>query len=182
MNESAATAQPVAEPTARRRGERIRSGAYWAVTLIVAYEMAAGALWDLLRIEYVRTILTHLGYPSYLLFILGICKLPCAVAILVPRFVRLKEWAYAGAIFNYLGATASWVCVGDGPGGWLPPLVFASLTMASWALRPADRRFTSIRSVDGRIVEWVVPIAVVVGMLLIAFVTLPHGPAPGITR
>jgi hypothetical protein len=61
---------------------------YWATTLAVAYEMVAGSMWDLLRIEYVRVTLTHLGYPLYLLLILGVWKLPCAVVLLIPRFER----------------------------------------------------------------------------------------------
>lgn len=75
----------------------IRTVAYWVFTLIVAYEMAAGGIWDLLRIEYVRVIMAHLGYPMYVLTIIGVWKIPCAVVLLVPRFLRLKEWAYAGA-------------------------------------------------------------------------------------
>src|SRR6516165_12617148 len=93
---------------------RGRIVANWIFTLIVAWEMVAGSLWDLLRIEYVRVVLTHLGYPLYLLMILGAWKLTCAVVLLLPRFPRLKEWAYAGAFFNYSGAAASHFLVGDG--------------------------------------------------------------------
>lgn len=71
---------------------------YWVLTLIIAFEMVAGSMWDLLRVEYVRTVFAHLGYPIYLLTILGVWKLPCAVVLFVPRFPRLKEWAYAGVI------------------------------------------------------------------------------------
>jgi putative NADH-flavin reductase len=77
---------------------RIRTIAYWTFTSIVAGEMVAGSMWDLLRIEYVRAVMTHLGYPLYLLIILGIWKLPCGVTLLVPRSPRLKEWAYAGVV------------------------------------------------------------------------------------
>src|SRR5215472_4651506 len=78
--------------------------AYWAFTLLVAWDMAAGALWDLLRIEYVRVVMTHLAYPLYFLTIIGVSKLPCAATLVAPRFPRLKEWAYAGAFFDYTGA------------------------------------------------------------------------------
>ena len=100
---------------ARRRRFWIHTIAYWICTGMVAWEMTAGGMWDLLRIEYVRGVFDHLGYPNYFLFILGAWKLPCAVALFVPRFSRLKEWAYAGAFFNYTGAAASHVLVGDGP-------------------------------------------------------------------
>src|SRR5262249_48880364 len=109
---------PASSTASRGRVYRI---AYWVATLIVANEMVAGALWDLLRIEYVRGVMPSLGYPLYMLYIIGVWKLPCAVTLLVPRFPRLKEWAYAGAFFNYTGALASHVLAGDGPAKWAWP-------------------------------------------------------------
>jgi len=149
---------------------------YWIFTLIVAWEMVAGSLWDLLRIEYVRVVLTHLGYPLYLLLILGVWKLPCAVVLLLPRIPRLKEWAYAGAFFNYSGAVASHVLVGDGPGVWGFPLGLVVLTLASWGLLPAERRVApAITRVETRPVEWVVPIVVAIVLLVASLLTLPKG-------
>jgi DoxX-like family len=136
--------------------------AYWIFTLLVAFEMVAGGIWDLLRIEYVRVILQHLGYPIYLLFIIGVWKIPCAVTVLVPRFLRLKEWAYAGALFNYTGAAASHLAVGDGANRWSPPLALAAFTLASWALRPPERRLARASPATGtRPVEWFVAILIV---------------------
>jgi hypothetical protein len=158
----------------------IRTIAYWIVTLIVAYEMIAGSMWDLLQIEYVQDVLRHLGYPLYLLLILGVWKLPCGVVWLVPRVPRLKEWAYAGAIFNYTGAAASHLLAGDGPKIWVAPAVFALLTLASWALRPPERRLqpASPDPTTTRPVAWIVPIVIAVVMLVSALLTLPKGPAP----
>jgi uncharacterized membrane protein YphA (DoxX/SURF4 family) len=119
---------------------RSRTIVYWITTVIIALEMAIGGVWDILLISYVRTVMEHLGYPIFFLVILGVWKIPCAVTLLAPRFPRLKEWAYAGAIFNYTGAVASHVAVGDGASQWAAPLVFAALTLASWALRPSSRR------------------------------------------
>jgi hypothetical protein len=82
----------------------------------------------------------HLGYPAYFLIILGFWKLAGAVTLLVPRFPRLKEWAYAGLFFAYTGAAASLLAVGDGAGAIAPPIAFAGLTLASWAFWPSDRR------------------------------------------
>lgn len=150
--------------------------AYWATTAIVAYEMVAGSLWDLLGIEYVRAVLAHLGYPLYLLLILGVWKLPCAAVLLIPRFQRLKEWAYAGAFFNYSGAVASHLFVGDRVGIWIWPFGFAVLTLASWALRPADRRLPSVGpETETRRLDWILPIAVVFLMVVVALLTLPKG-------
>ncbi len=97
-------------------------------------------MWDILRIPHVRTVMEHLGYPIYVLVILGAWKVPGAVALLIPGFPRLKEWAYAGALFNYTGAAASHLAVGDGIGevGGLITLVVT--LVASWALRPSSRR------------------------------------------
>jgi hypothetical protein len=86
--------------------------AYWAFTFIVALEMLAGGIWDLLRIEYVRVVMAHLGYPMYLLTIIGVWKIPCAIVLFLPGFLRVKEWAYAGAFFDYTGAAASHLLVG----------------------------------------------------------------------
>jgi hypothetical protein len=130
----------------------------------------------ILRIEYVRVVLTHLGYPLYLLLILGVWKLPCAVVLLLPRFTQLKEWAYAGAFFNYSGAVASHVLVGDQPSGWIWPFGFAVLTLASWALRPADRKLASADpETETPRLNWIVPIVIVFVMLVVALLTLPEG-------
>ncbi len=153
--------------------------AYWLLTLPVAFEMAAGGLWDLLRIEYVRVVLTHLGYPLYLLYILGVPRIPCALALLAPRFPRLKEWAYAGAFFDYAGAAASHLLAGDRGGQWIGPLVFSAFTLASRALRPASRRLSGIAPAkEMRIVTWSVTVLMVAVMLVFAFFTLPKGAPP----
>jgi DoxX-like family len=158
---------------------RSRILVYWATTLAVAYEMVAGSMWDLLRIEYVRVTLTHLGYPLYLLLILGVWKLPCAVVLLIPRFERLKEWTYAGAFFNYSGAVASHLFVGDRLSVWIWPLVFALLTLVSWAVRPSERRLVAGRpAVETPAREWAVPLVIVVVMLVVALLTLPEGSPP----
>jgi uncharacterized membrane protein YphA (DoxX/SURF4 family) len=117
--------------------------AYWFTTILITSEMALGGMSDLLRIPYVRSVIEHLGYPAYFLLIIGVWKIPCAVALIAPRFPRLKEWAYAGAFFNYTGAVASHLAVGDSASKWVGPLVFAAITLASWALRPPNRRLHS---------------------------------------
>ncbi len=154
--------------------------AYWTLTSIVVFEMAAGGIWDLLRIEYVRVILAQLGYPMYLLTILGIWKIPCSFVLMLPHFERVKEWAYAGAFFTYSGAAMSHFAAGEGFHRAGAPLVLAVLTMLSWALRPSSRRLVAPEAQEKNtpIVSWLVPIAVVVAMLIISFLTLPKGPPP----
>lgn len=119
---------------------RARRIAYWVATALVAAELAVGGAWDVLRTPYVRAVIQHLGYPDYFLVILGVWKMLGAGALLVPRFPRLKEWAYAGAVFNYTGAVASHLAIGDGAVAILYPIVQLALVIASWALRPAARR------------------------------------------
>jgi hypothetical protein len=119
---------------------RGRTIAYWFTTLTIALELAVGSVWDLLVIPYAHDIVVdQLGYPTYLLIILGVWKIPGAVVLLVPRFPRLKEWAYAGAFFTYTGAAASHLAVGDAAFA-LGPAGFGLITLASWALRPPARR------------------------------------------
>ena len=168
----------LAVPEAVARWIRIVS--YWVFTGLVAFEMVAGSLWDVLRIEYVRVVLTHLGYPLYLLFIIGSWKLPCALVLLAPRFLRLKEWAYAGAFFNYSGAAASHVLAGDGPDRWVGPIVFAAITLASWALRPPARRIQQTGApIEVRTFEWVATALAAVIMVVVSLASLPKGPPPG---
>jgi hypothetical protein len=164
------------DPAPRGRAAWIRTIAYWLFTIVAAFEMAAGALWDLMRIEYVRVTLTHLGYPMYLLYILGVWRIPCALALLSPRFPRLKEWAYAGAFFNYTGAAASYLLMRDASGQWIAPAVFAVFTLASWALRPASRRLPGFyQAGEGRSLMWSLPVILTAAMLVVAFFTLPQG-------
>lgn len=123
-------------PHATGTSTRGRSVAYWVTTVAVAAELAVGGVWDLLRTDYVRNVVEHLGYPAYLLTIMGVWKLPGAVVLLVSRLARLKEWVYAGAVINYASAAASHVIVGDGVAAIVAPVALLTLTIASWALKP----------------------------------------------
>jgi uncharacterized membrane protein len=120
-------------------GTRRTPIAYWVTTALIAAELAVGGVWDLLQISFVRGVIDHLGYPVYLLTILGVWKVAGAIALLVPRLALVKEWAYAGAVLTYVGAAASHLTVGDGVGA-VAPLCFAGLSVASWALRQPSRR------------------------------------------
>jgi hypothetical protein len=89
---------------------------YWVVTLLFLLPMAGSGVPELLfgRPDSTAATFAHLGYPLYLLRILGLAKVLGAVAIVSNRSRTLKEWAYAGYVFNLLGATASHLIVGDG--------------------------------------------------------------------
>jgi uncharacterized membrane protein YphA (DoxX/SURF4 family) len=122
-------------PNATAEFTRGRAIVFWVATLAVASELAVGGVWDLLRIDYVRDVVEHLGYPTYLLTIMGVWKVPGAVALLIPRFPRVKEWVYAGAVINYASAAASHLIVGDGMVAIVAPVALLALTVTSWALR-----------------------------------------------
>src|SRR5271166_2155630 len=119
---------------------------YWVATAIIEFELLVGGIMDLVHGRAVLVVgppvvdvLARLGYPAYLLTILGIWKLLGGVALVVPRFPRLKEWAYAGVFFDMTGAAASWIAIGDNTGQFIAPLIFAAFAVASWALRPPRR-------------------------------------------
>jgi hypothetical protein len=125
-----------------------RAIGFWAATGFLASELVTGGILELFRSNVAFGIvmtINHLGYPIYVLNILGVWKLLGAVALLVPRFPILKEWAYAGVTFNMTGAVVSHLCSGDGVTKVLPPLMILAVTAVSWALRPAGRRCTSQR-------------------------------------
>jgi uncharacterized membrane protein YphA (DoxX/SURF4 family) len=123
-------------PRAAGTSTRGRLVAYWIATLAVAAELALGGVWDLMRIDYVRDVIEHLGFPTYLLTIMGVWKVAGAAVLLLRRFPRLTEWVYAGAVINYASAVASHVIFGDGLATIIAPAALLGLTIASWALRP----------------------------------------------
>ena len=123
------------------KAERNWAIVYWICTALLALELALGGLWDVLRVPQVREVTDRLGYPAYFLVILGVWKLFGAIAVIVPRFPRLKEWAYAGVAFNLTGALASHIASRVIDAGTLVYLfVMMGVTAASWALRPPSLR------------------------------------------
>ena len=118
---------------------RVAAG-YWLATVLVVAELGLGGIWDIARVPFVRDLVTHLGYPSYFLLLLGSWKVLGAVALLVPRRALLKEWAYAGAFFTYTGAIVSHLTTGYDLGEVGLLAVLTALTALSWALRPPSRR------------------------------------------
>jgi hypothetical protein len=84
--------------------------------------------------------MTRLGYPIYALTILGTWKLLGVVAVLVPGFTLIKEWAYAGIFFNMSGAVVSHLISGSDPKDLFGPILLIVLTVVSWYFRPKDRQ------------------------------------------
>lgn len=116
-----------------------RTIAYWTTTALLALAFAAGGLFDLSGSPEVVEGFAHLGYAAYVATLIGAWKLLGALAILVPGVPRLKEWAYAGMVFDLTGAVVSHAAVGDGADKLVAPVVLLGLLAGSWALRPAGR-------------------------------------------
>ncbi len=114
--------------------------AYWVTTGLTAFVFLSGGAADVARISGVMEGMTHLGYPAYFTTILGVWKVLGGIAVLAPRFPRLKEWAYAGMLFDLTGASASHAAVGDPAAKVATPLIILGIVMASWALRPESRK------------------------------------------
>lgn len=118
---------------------------YWATTAFLAFGMSAQGLAQIFHTNgYVEMITVHLGYPLYFLNIIGIWKILGVIAILIPGFKILKEWAYAGFFFVMSGAIFSHVAAGDSVIATAPALVLLILIAVSWYFRPADRKIVSV--------------------------------------
>jgi DoxX-like protein len=123
---------------------KAKSIVYWTMTILVAFFMGPGGLTQIWQYHYhPHGRLPQLGYPMYFFVILGFWKVLGAIAILVPRYPRLKEWAYAGIFFDLTGAAASCAMSGGyGAYGFhvIAPLIITGFCLASWELRPASRK------------------------------------------
>ena len=116
---------------------------YWATTGLVAAAFLFGGVMDLMAPPDMLAGLAHLGYPAYLAPLLGVWKVLGAVAVVVPGFPRIKEWAYAGMFFDLTGAAVSHAVSGDPAANVLTPLFILALVVASYLLRPESRRLSS---------------------------------------
>src|SRR5215510_3019022 len=107
---------------------------YWTITGLLAAFMIMGSIPDLLRVPQAMAIFMHLGYPAYLLPFLGMAKVLGILAVVVPGFPRLREWAYAGLTFDLSGALYSHLSVGDPASAWILPVIGLLLATASYLL------------------------------------------------
>lgn len=128
---------------------------YWIATIWLALGMTATGIVQLLRSESPGAIappgvygITYLGYPVYFLTIIGTWKLLGAIAVLIPKFPLLKEWAYAGFFFLMTGAILSHVALGDAANELFPSLLLLALTIISWYFRPSDRKLIAVTQLN----------------------------------
>jgi hypothetical protein len=118
---------------------------YWITTGLASAIVLMASIPDVLQIPGAVDIFEHLGYPTYLLPFIGVAKILAIVVILLPVFQTLKEWAYAGLVFDLSGALYSHLSVGDGPANWIFAVVALLLVGVSYVLY---RRKTSYQEVD----------------------------------
>lgn len=113
---------------------------YWVATIFLSIGMLAGGIQQVLQIGGYNEIVTKLGYPLYLLSIIGTWKIIGVVAILIPKYKLVKEWAYAGFFFVMTGAAISHIIVGQPFVEAMPAIVLLVTIVVSWYFRPADRK------------------------------------------
>ena len=116
---------------------------YWIATLWLALGMTSTGIVQLLKMKEEVDLFTRLGYPIYFLTILGIWKILGVIAVLIPKFPLLKEWAYAGFFFAMSGAVFSHLASGSAAKEYFGPVLLIVLTVVSWYFRPADRKIIS---------------------------------------
>jgi uncharacterized membrane protein YphA (DoxX/SURF4 family) len=117
---------------------------YWIATVWLALGMVSTGAIQLIHHPDEVASMERLGYPLYLLTLLGIWKMLGAIAVLIPKFPLVKEWAYAGFFFAITGATYSRIAAGEPISAVLPPVLLLVLTVVSWWFRPADRKLVSV--------------------------------------
>ena len=117
---------------------------YWISTVWLALGMTSTGVVQLFKLKADVDQMTRLGYPVYLLTILGVWKILGVVAVLIPKYPVLKEWAYAGFFFAMSGAVISHIVSGDPVSQIFPALLLLVLTVVSWYFRPASRRTTAV--------------------------------------
>jgi hypothetical protein len=125
---------------------------YWVATIWLALGMTATGFGQLIKMKEGQggtDMMAHLGYPEYFITLLGIGKILGVIAVLLPKFVLVKEWAYAGFFFIMAGAIFSHLAMGDAVTAIFPALLLMVLTLVSWYFRPAGRKLiTSTKEME----------------------------------
>lgn len=116
---------------------------YWTATALLCFGMLGSGISQLLHLKDMNELITHVGYPLYMMYIIGVWKILGVIAILIPKFPLLKEWAYAGFFFLMTGALVSHLFMGDAGNAILGPLFQTIFIIVSWYFRPANRKLAT---------------------------------------
>lgn len=117
---------------------------YWVATIWLCLGMVSTGVVQLMKLKEEVDVFRDLGYPIYLLTILGVWKMLGVVAVLIPKVPLVKEWAYAGFFFAMSGALISHIAVGDSAKEMFGPSLLMILTVVSWYFRPVDRKLIPV--------------------------------------
>lgn len=117
---------------------------YWIATVWLSLGMTSSGIIQLIGLEEEIKFILDLGYPAYFLTLLGVWKILGVVAILVPKYALLKEWAYAGFFFTSTGAIYSHIVMGDEISEMFGGVLLLILTIVSWYFRPDSRKIVSL--------------------------------------
>lgn len=128
--------------TNKQTDRRARKIIFWVTTIWLALGMISTGIVQLIKLDEEVANFSNLGYPLYLMSIIGVWKMLGILAVLWPKFPLLKEWAYAGFFFLMSGAILSHLIVGDAPVSLFGPGLLLLLTIVSWYTRPASRRLS----------------------------------------
>jgi uncharacterized membrane protein YphA (DoxX/SURF4 family) len=116
---------------------------YWTSTILVVLGMLPGGLGQIFHAKWSLDLVRLLGYPEYLLTIIGTWKVLGGIVLLIPRFSLIKEWAYAGFFIAMSGAIFSHLASAESMNKIIFPLALIILIVLSWSYRPADRKIIS---------------------------------------
>jgi len=105
---------------------------YWVFTVLLVALMLFSAFGTFRNDPQGAEIAKHIGYPMYVFKFLAVAKILGVIAILVPGFPRIKEWAYAGLFFDMFGAAYSFFAVGDPVSAWAPIFIFIGILFGSY--------------------------------------------------
>ncbi|HTI61631.1 DoxX family protein [Mucilaginibacter sp.] len=118
---------------------------YWIITLLLSFCIFSGGLAQTMQLQGVVQGFKPLGYPTYFISVIGVWKVLGVIAILIPGYPLVKEWAYAGIFFVMTGAVISHIASNDIHAQIIAPFILAIFTVLSWYLRPADRKIFAVK-------------------------------------
>jgi hypothetical protein len=117
---------------------------YWISTMLIVLGMLPGGVGQIFHAKWSLDLIRPLGYPDYILTIIGTWKVLGSIVLLIPKFPLIKEWAYAGFFFAMSGAVFSHLASGESMNKIVSPLVLLLLIVLSWYFRPADRNIIAV--------------------------------------
>ncbi len=117
---------------------------YWVATLWLALGMVSTGIVQIIHMKEEVDRMAALGYPAYFLTIIGMWKMLGVVAVLLPKFPLVKEWAYAGFFFLMSGAILTHLSVGSAAADYFGPTLLLVLTSVSWYYRPNEKRLHTV--------------------------------------